>query len=189
MKTKLKIFSLIIVLFILTNGCMENINDNNDVPTISDEAFYMELGITIINCYTDIYNQNLAGKPTGNHNINANGPMGGTVLITGNSCYDKTHNITTTDLVFSMNTVKYTFSYRSSNNKTWITEVTLTGNATYAGSFSDSYTSINHQSDNLHIKGSVTYDGIIRNIDMSGNVRINRSTTISVNIFGNTVTW
>jgi hypothetical protein len=173
----------------LTNSCNNGDKAIPDQITISDENFYMELGITMINCYTDIYNQNLAGKPSGTHNITANGPMGGKVTITGNTTYDNTHGIATDDLVFSMTAVKNTYSIKSSDNKTWITEVTLTGTTTYTGSFSDSYTSLNHQSDNLYVKGSVTYDGVIRSIDMSGQVIINHSAMTSVNIFGHTVTF
>ena len=192
-KYKICILPLMIMgmLLILTNSCEKDDNKDEEEThtTISDENFYGQLGSTLINCYTDIYNQNLAGKPTGTQNITANGPMGGTVIITGSDSYDNTHGITTTDLVFSMTAVKYTYSYTGSNSKTSVTEVTLTGATTYKGSFSDSYTSVNHQSDNLYIKGSVTYDGVVRNIDMSGKVSINRSTTTSVNIFGHLVTW
>lgn len=155
----------------------------------SDQSFYMEIGVTLIQCYTDIYNQNLAGKPTGAQNITANGPMGGTVVITGTDSWDNTHSIMTTDLLFSMTNVKYTYTYTGSNNKSWVTEITLNGTATHKGSWSDSYTSISHISDNLHIKGSVTYDGSIRTIDMTGSVAINRATKTTVNIFGNTVSW
>lgn len=179
------------VFLMLTNGCQkEDTKDTTTTPTISDDSFYMELGITLINCYRDIYNQNLAGKPTGNQNINTVGPMGGTVLITGSDSWDNTHSIMTTDLIYSMTAVKYTYSYTStSSGKIWVTEVTLTGNTSYKGSWSDSYTSLNHLSDNLYIKGSVTYDGVVRSIDMSGPVSINRSTKTAVNIFGHTVTW
>ncbi len=162
----------------------------DESATISDENFYMEIGSTLIYCYEDIWNQNIAGKPIGTKNLTVDGPMGGTVTITGYTSYDEKLGIATPDLVFSMTAVKYTYTCTGSNNKTWITDVTLTGSTTFKGSFSESYTSLNHQSDNLHIKGSVTYDGtIIRNIDMSGEVRINRSTKTSCNIFGHIVAW
>ena len=181
------IISIMGMLLILISSCTKD--DENTISTISDDSFYSKLGVTLINCYTDIYNQNLAGQPTGNQNIITNGPMGGTVVITGSDSYDNVHGITTTDLIFSMTEVKYIYTYTGSNNKTWISEVILSGVTTYYGSFSDTYTSINHQSNNLNINGSVSYDGIVRSIDMSGQVSINRSSTISVNIFGNTVSW
>jgi hypothetical protein len=187
MKKKLLIFPLIMMGLLGT--LLISCSKDTETATISDENFYKEIGIALIDCYTDIYNQNLAGAATGTQNISTYGPLGGTVLITGSTSYDNTHGITTTDLVFSMNDVKYTYTFTDTDSKTWVTKVTLSGATTYTGSFSDSYTSINHQSDNLYIKGSVTYEGIVRNIDMSGVVNINRSTEISVNIFGNTVTW
>lgn len=176
------------ILSMLISSCDKS-GTSNDPTTISNDSFYEEIGYTMIKCFTDIYNQNLAGKPTGNQNITADGPMGGTVVITGSDSYDATHGITTANLTFSLTSVKYTYNYTDSNNKSWFTQVTLTGDITYTGSFSNSYTSVNHQSDNLYIDGSVTYEGTVRNINASGAVSINRSSTTSVNIFGNNVAW
>jgi hypothetical protein len=177
-----------VILLVLASSCSKD--TTTEPETVSDKIFYEQLGSTIIKCYTDIYNQNLAGKPTGTQNITSPGPMGGSVIITGTNSIDKTHDITTTDISFSMTNVQYTKSQTStSGNTTATTEITLTGTTTYFGSFSSSYTSINHQSQNLHIKGSVTYAGVVRNIDMTGPVIINRSSSISVSIFGNTVSW
>lgn len=175
-------------LLLFTNSCAED--ETTEPITVSDKIFYEQLGSTIIKCYTDIYNQNLAGKPTGTQNITSVGPMGGNVIITGTNSYDNTHGITTTDISFALNNVQYIKTQTStSGNTTATTEITLTGATTYFGSFSDSYTSVNHQSQNLHIKGSVTYAGTVRTIDMTGPVIINRSSTTSVSIFGNTVSW
>lgn len=175
-------------LLLFINSCAED--ETTEPITVSDKIFYEQLGSTIIKCYTDIYNQNLAGKPTGTQNITSVGPMGGNVIITGTNSYDNTHGITTTDISFALNNVQYIKTQTStSGNTTATTEITLTGATTYFGSFSDSYTSVNHQSQNLHIKGSVTYAGTVRTIDMTGPVIINRSSTTSVSIFGNTVSW
>jgi hypothetical protein len=180
-----KIYFVYTILCIL---CVVSCEKENETTEISDENFYKEIGIALVDCYTDIYNQNLAGKSTGDKNLSANGPMGGTVNIKGNTSYDNTHGITMTDLVFTMDKVKYTYTNGSGDN-TWITEIKLTGATTYSGSFSSTYTSVNHQSENLYISGIVTKGGSSRKIDMSGNVNINRSTKISVNIFGNSVSW
>ncbi len=180
------VFALVCML-ILSNSCKKD--DTSTPASISDNNFYMLLGTSLINCYTDIYNQNLAGVVTGSHTINTDGPMGGTVLITGNTTYDNTHGITTTDLMFSMTNVNYIYSYTDGNSKTWSVHVTLTGPTTYLGSFSNTYTSVNHQSGNLYIKGSVSYDGVTRTIDSMGTVSINRSSVIAVTIFGHSVSW
>jgi hypothetical protein len=186
---KLWIYPIIalICMLMLISSCKKD--EPEEATTISDDNFYMMVGVSLINCYTDIYNQNLAGVATGTHNITTDGPMGGTVLITGTTTYDNTHGITTTDLVLSMTDVQYTYSYSDGSGKSWTTHVTLTGFTTYTGSFSDNYTSVNHQSDNLKIEGTVTYDGTTRSINSMGQVSINRSSTVAVNIFGHIVSW
>lgn len=187
--TKIYVLPLFIVIFsLLTNSCKEE--DNSDQVTVTDKIFYEQIGYTIIKCYTDIYNQNLAGKPTGTQNITTNGPMGGTVKITGTSSYDSTHSITTTDLTYTLTNVVANYSAASTTGSTTCTtQITITGVASYKGSFSSTYTSLSHQSQNLHVVGSVTYAGVTRNIDQTGQVNINRSSTVSATLFGNTVNW
>jgi hypothetical protein len=188
-RSKAGVYTMIAVgcLLMLISSCKKD--EEETTSSISDDTFYKMVGVSMIYCYVDIYNQNLAGMPTGSQNITTDGPMGGTVLITGTTSYDDTHGITTTDLVFSMNEVKYTYSQSDGSGKTYTTQITLTGATTYTGSFSNSYTSVNHQSGNMYIKGTVTYDGITRSIDSMGQVSINRSSNIAVNIFGHTVSW
>jgi hypothetical protein len=181
-------FLILGMLCVLINSC--SVSDDPDPITVSDEVFYQQLGYTIVKCYTDIHNQNLAGKPTGTQNITCSGPMGGTVNITGSNSYDSVHGIKTTDLTFVLTNVAVNYSATSeSGNTTCTTQVTLTGSATYKGSFSATYTSLTHQSQNLHVVGSVTYAGVVRTIDMTGQVIINHSSTTSVNLFGNIVSW
>ncbi|MBN2172991.1 MAG: hypothetical protein JW731_02585 [Bacteroidales bacterium] len=163
--------------------------ESDTVNSISDNNFYMMIGTSLINCYVDIYNQNLAGKPTGSQNITADGPMGGTVFITGTTTYDDTHGITTTDLLFDLYNLNYTYTYTDNGGKTWQTQLNIIGSTTYSGSFSSDYTSVNHQSENLQIHGTVSYDGTSRMIDSNGPVNINRSNNTSVNIFGHVVSW
>ena len=185
-KNRIWIYPLIVMgmLLMLTNSCGPD--KTVTVPiTISDDNFYYSIGYSLCMCYNDIHNQNLAGHPVGSHNITVNGPMGGTVIITGTDGYSSSTDITTSDLIFSMTSVKYV-----TNASGFETEITLTGATTFTGSYSDSYTSLNHQSNNLHISGSVTHNDIIRKIDMTGIVSINRLTSsITATIFGNTVSW
>jgi hypothetical protein len=184
---RIKSVWVLVFFLVLLLGCTKEEDDT--VNSISDNNFYMMIGNSLINCYVDIYNQNLAGKPTGSQNITADGPMGGTVYISGTTTYDDTHGITTTDLDLDLYNINYTYSYNDSGGKTWQTQITITGNTTYSGSFSSDYTSVHHQSDNLKINGTVNYDGVSRRIDSNGQVSINRSSNTSVNIFGHIVSW
>ena len=191
LQMKKNLFAVVIigVLSLFINGCKTEEEPDPVVNTISDENFYGQLGSALVSCYNDIYNQNLAGKPTGVQNITTEGPMGGVVIITGSDAYDNTHGITTTDLVFTMTNVEYSKTVTSSTGKTVLTQIKLNGNTTHSGSFSDSYTSVNHQSSDLHIVAKVTYDGATRSIDQTGTVSINRSSSTSVNIFGYVTGW
>ena len=50
----------------------------------------------------DIFNQNLAGTPTGTIDMTAAGPFGGTVHITGITSYDQSNGIETVHLKYDM---------------------------------------------------------------------------------------
>lgn len=188
MKNSVKYYSLLVLLLCgLLNGCTVK---ENDPVEVSDKIFYEQIASTIIKTYTDIYNQNLAGKPTGTQNITATAPLGGNVSITGSNSYDKTHDITTTDLTFALTNVVGSSTVSSEDGKTTCTtQITLTGATTYKGSFSTTYTSVSHQSQNLHVAGTVTYAGTTRTIDITGVVNINRTSTVTASLFGHSVSW
>lgn len=190
---KNRIAHILPLLFILgisliTNSCTPEKDD--DPVTVTDKIFYEQIAYTLTKCYTDIHNQNLAGKPTGAQNITTTAPMGGNLTITGSNSYDKDHNITTADLTFTLtNVIANSSSTSESGETTCTTQITITGTTTYKGSFSTTYTSLSHLSQNLHVVGSVTYAGTVRTIDKTGQVSINRTSTVSANIFGNNVSW
>ena len=181
-------FLVLAGILLLTNSCTVN-DDDNDV-TISDKIFYEQIAYTIVKCYTDIYNQNLAGKPTGTQNITTTAPLGGNVSISGTNSLDQAHNITTADLSFALTNVIGSATTSSESGKTsCTTQITISGTTTYKGSFSSTYTSLSHLSQNLHVVGSVTYAGATRTIDMTGIVNINRTSTVTATLFGNNVSW
>jgi hypothetical protein len=182
------LFLLITTGILLSLGSCSK-DETNDVG-VSDKIFYEQVAYTIIKCYTDIYNQNLAGKPTGNQYITTTAPLGGNVIISGSNSYDSTHAITTTDITFALSNVIGSATTSSDDGKTTCTtQIMITGTTTYKGSFSSTYTSISHQSQNLHVVGTVTYAGSTRNIDMTGVVNINRTTSVTASLFGNNVSW
>lgn len=169
--------SLIGFICFVNAGCTKDENSK----TMSDDTYYKEIAYCLSKCYSDIYNQNLAGKPVGNQNINTSGPMGGNVIITGSTTHDNTHEITTTDLLFTMNEVKY-----STTNA----NLTQNGATTYKGSFSPTYNNTSHLSNDLQISGTVTKDGITRNVNLNTSISINvTKTTVSATINGHNVNW
>jgi len=188
MKNIFRFLTMVFCLSSLIFASSCDVNSTKDTEIISDTNFYTGLGAAMVNCYHDIYNQNLAGKPTGNQSKTATGPMGGSVIITGTTSQDEVHNITTANLILNMTNIKYTYTYGSTGNQV-VAEITLTGSTGYSGSFSPTYTSLSYQASNLHVVGTVTYDGKVRDIDQTGSVIINHATNITVNIFGNTATW
>ena len=191
-----RLLLLLGTLFLLTVpvGCDKNEDDPDPepVPTvISDSNFYLMMSNAITNCFLDVYNQNFAGKPTGKQNITVNGPMGGTVTITGTTAV-ASNGINTVDLLYDMNAIKVTYSAKDATTKeSWVAEFTLTGDTTYKGSFnSTDYTSISHISQSLNIRGSVKFRETTRTIDQTGQISISKTfTRTSVNIFGYTNSW
>jgi hypothetical protein len=85
--------------------------------------------------------------------------MGGDVIITGNGSVSS-NGVNIADLIFDMNQVKYVTTANDVK-----TEIIISGKTTYKGGYSDDFLSIMHQSNDLHIKGSVSYKGTVRNID------------------------
>lgn len=72
MKKKKSIYAgLIAMLFTLITGCSKNENSK----TMSDDTFYKEIAYCLSKCYSDVYNQSLAGKPVGYQNFTTTGPL------------------------------------------------------------------------------------------------------------------
>lgn len=166
----------IIVMLVALTGCSKE-------TTISDADFYKYICKSIVDSYIAIYNQNIAGNPAGAVDETVSGPLGGTVHITGNTYSSGT--LTTIDLIYNLTGAEN--QYQSGD---WKVNITLTGDVSSNGSFSSSYVSENYQSSNLIVHGTVTYKNTTRNVDMSGNVNISRTTNaINALIFGHSVSY
>lgn len=178
MKNNKSIYAVLIALvFSLITSC----NKSEKSKTMSDDTYYKEIAYCLSKCYSDVYNQSLAGKPVGYQNFTTTGPMGGSIEITGNTTQDNTNNITTTDLVFAMNDVSYS---------TTSTNLNQTGSVTYKGSFSPNHNNTSHLSNSLRLSGKVTKDGVTRNVDLNTTISINvTKTTVSATIDGHNVNW
>ena len=183
---KTRIYSLfLIVLFpfllALTTSCNEE--------EVSDENTYTNISRSITSCITDIYNQNLAGKPSGTQNITTEGPLGGTVIITGsNSVTDD--GLNSLDFSYELQNVKYIYV-----SQYYTTEITINGTITEKGSFNndDKVKSLSYKSSNIQIVGSIYYtenEKIKREINLSGTISINHgwSSTDAI-ICGNSISY
>lgn len=169
------------LLILFSSFLLTACSKEDKTKTMSDDTFYKEIGYCLAKSYSEIYNQNLAGKPTGAVNITTPGPMGGMVTITGTTTQDATHDITGTDLLLNMTDMPYSSS---------TTNITQNGIVSYKGSFSSSYNSTSHLSDNIKIVGKVTSGGATREINQSGAISISVTKThVTATIFGHNVSW
>lgn len=168
-------------LILLSSFFITACTKDDKAKTMSDDIFYKEIGYCLAKSYSDIYNQNLAGKPVGAINMTTPGPMGGTVVITGTTTQDASHDITGTDLLLNLTAVPYS---------TTTTNITQSGIVSYKGSFSPTYNNTSHLSDNITLVGKVTSGGVTREINQSGAISINvTKTNVSATIFGHNVNW
>lgn len=177
MKIQHPLVALLVLLLLGTSACKK------EETVISDADFYKNTSAALVDCYVAIYNQNIAGYPEGAVDKTVSGPLGGDVHITGSTTASS--STTTTDLLFTLTNVPYVY-----RNGDWTVTLTLTGDVTYNGSFSGVYKSINHQSTNLSVNGTVAYKQTTRNMNMTGSVSINRNnSTVTALIFGHAVTY
>ena len=172
MKTKFPklLNALILSLFLITNyGC--------EKKEMSDEQFYNIAADNLMDCCDDIFVQNIVGQPTGSVNKTVNGPLGGTVIITGTGSYSESTGVTTLDFIFEMQDVPYA-------------EVTFNGSISFKGTYSSSYKNWSHFSDNFSIIGLIDNGKIERPINKTGAVSIHRTLDqTSGSIFGYAVSW
>lgn len=182
----MKKFTIILLLFPFLIATTSSCDKEEDV---SDENMYTNVSRSITSCISDIYNQNLAGKPSGPQNMTALGPLGGTIIISGSNTVSN-DGLNALDFSYELQNVKYIYV-----SQYYTTEITLTGTLTEKGSFKneDYFRSVSYKSSNMHINGSIYYtknNKMTRDINLSGDISINAgwSTTNSI-ICGYTVSY
>jgi hypothetical protein len=165
MKTKLELMILsrqfpasaafvLIGLIFSGSACQHITQPEPASTTLSQAAIDADVVWAIDHGIVDIYNQNVAGKPAGNQSISTNGPLGGTVVITGSDSYASNNGITTADLAFGMTNCKIT------ENGGDVISLSLSGSVVEKGSWdSQGYESLNFQSQSLRVVGTVQKSG------------------------------
>jgi hypothetical protein len=133
-----------------TSSCEQSCQDFNSALAISRTIDF-------------IYDQNLAGKPVGRHDLPISCPTGGNVHITGTTEFDSSHDLTTMHLVFDM------ASCRSVGSNY---DVTMTGKLSADGTFGTNQTALTYTGTMLGLSG--TAGGGIAKLADSCDVSITR---------------
>jgi len=184
-KQKVTIRFIIAFITILLTGL--NVSCTKSGEEYEDELFYKDVAWGIMTGLTDIYNQNIAGTPTGDKDIIADGPFGGTVHITGTTSYDQQNDIQTVHLQYDMTDCRISSTSSSSDLNV---DLTLNGVISEDGSWSSSYTSLSYNSDALNVNGTSTRGSKEREVNGTTIFKANRTSSgISAELFGYKVSW
>ncbi len=164
-----------------------NVSCTRDRNAYGDELFYKDVAWGIMTGLVDIYNQNIAGTPTGPVDITANGPFGGTVHITGTTSYDSGNGIETVHLQYDMTDCRISSTSSSSDLNV---DLTLNGVISEDGSWSATYTSLSYGSDALDVDGVSTRGTKDRAVNDMTPFKANRTSSgTSAELFGFKVSW
>ena len=180
------LLSMMLIIASLFTACAD---DDNSIDFISNKTFYDFLSYAIVVLESDTYNQNFAGKPTGNVDADVEGPYGGSIKVTGSTDRASDVDITTVDLTYTLVNVKQIVT--SSDGKL-VCNATLNGTLKVKGSFNESYRSMSFNSPDMSIKGTMTYGSAEREIDEQGDVSISASHhkgQTRGEVFGQTFSW
>lgn len=131
-----------------SNGCDQNCKDQNTAYGVA-HVFYF------------IWNQNIAGSPSGTKDFTVNGPQGGSIHVTGSTGYSS--GINTCHLVFDMTDCKGLDEHYS---------LTFNGVVSIDGTFSSGYKALGFTSPSLKFQGTVGKDA---------NAPVNETCAISIN--------
>ncbi len=177
----LAVLVVIPLLATLSTSCTKDRNKYDD------ELFYKDVAWGIMTGLVDIYNQNIAGTPTGVIDVTAAGPFGGTVHITGTTSYDQGNGIETVHLQYDMSDCRVSSTSSSSDLNV---DLTLNGVISEDGSWSSTYTSLSYGSDALDVNGVSTRGAKERSVDDTTTFKANRTSSgISAELFGFKVSW
>ncbi|MBM3332005.1 hypothetical protein FJY68_09185 [candidate division WOR-3 bacterium] len=152
-----------------------------------DGLFYEDIARGVVSGLDAIYNDYIAGTPTGYVDILACGPYGGIVHITGTACYDPWTDVQTADLQYDLSDVRVSFTWSSSDLDV---DLTLNGVMYEHSSWSHDYSSICYDSRDLWIAGSAERDCERRGVDGITDFRANSTDSrTSADLFGWNVSW
>ena len=165
--------------------------DNEKDKTISDTTYYEYIAESILNSINDLWNQNIAGRPSGHTDLYVDGVYGGSVHIQGEGQNASDVNIDAFDFTYSFTNFKY---YHSNKNIPTDGYIVLTGDIANKGSNGNDFYNATFKSNYLQVSGLVTYKDRERTINETGEIGITRKSdngNNSVNgvVFDKKVSW
>ena len=98
-----------------------------------------------VDCFWFIWNQHIAGQPSGQKDLTVNGPHGGTIHIYGTTAVSNN----------GINTVHLTYDMTNCKSMNQHYNLTFTGSMSCDGTFSSSYTAMGYTCDSLIYSGTV----------------------------------
>ena len=153
----------------------------------ADQSFYEDVAWGIMTGLVDIYNQNIAGTPTGPVDMIANGPFGGTVHITGTTSYNQSDSIEAVHLQYDMSNCQISSTSSSSNLNV---DLILNGVISEDGTWSSSYVSLSYKSPSLNVDGLSQRGSKQRDVNDMTTFKANRTSSgTSAELFGFKVSW
>jgi len=152
-----------------------------------DGLFYEDIAWGVVSGLDDIYNEYVAGMPTGYVDILACGPFGGIVHITGTTSYDPCTDIESAYLRYDMSDVRVCSGSSSSSLDV---DLALSGVVCEHSSRSYDYTSLRYESPDLWLTGSAQRDCEQREVDGVTDFWANSTNSgTSAELFGWGVSW
>ena len=181
------LLSVILAIALWFTACSTPTVSRDDSQDIPDSTLYKLIAYTLIVFESDAYNQNFAGKPTGDVDIRFEGTYGGSVKVTGSNSRATDVDITTATLVYTLDSVK---QISTANDGNLISNITFNGVLKVKGSFNETYTSKSFSSSNLTASGTITYGSSTREFNESGSVNLSvTDSRVTGEVFGNTISW
>ena len=178
-KVKLFVVLLTVALILfLVSGC--SIGEGDTVLTQEKQDEYTAYGL--VDMFWFIWNQNIAGQPVGVKDFTVDGPLGGSIHVTGYTEYSSSTEINTLHLVCEM-----TAFYGMKDEY----DLQFTGTVNVDGTFSDAYKAITHSSSSLSYSGNVGTGDFDTEVSSNGSdfdIAETR-TVISGTIDGRTFSW
>jgi len=172
---------LTLVLSFTLINCTEEDTPTETPAPVCDQACQDEhLAYGLVDVFWFVWNQNIAGQPTGTKDFTVTGPQGGTVHVTG----------TTQVASNGINTLHLLLQFTSCKGIKEKYNLTFNGSVTADGTFSDTYRAITYASQQLGYNGTVGTDDWVTKVNGFCETTINQTfTTVAGTFCGRTFSY